>query len=362
MTDRFSRYFLIAVAAIIGLWIASQSLRDILLVSDEPRAVTARGSLAEFERLTVEIFDQISPSVVYIFTESAQSRALGRAGRGQGGAGSGFIWDASGHVVTNHHVIEGAARVAVRLDSGEAIAARVVGSAPEFDLAVLKLSVPTVALPPIPIGTSADLLVGQWVLAIGNPFGLSRTLTTGVISALDRTLPTARRREITGVIQTDAAINPGNSGGPLLDSAGRLIGVNTAIISGTGSSAGIGFAVPVDTVNRVVPELIGRGRVPQPGIGIVALDEEIAARMGIKGVAISEVLPGSAAQIAGLEAVDRARGTLGDVITQVGGRAVNSVTDLANALVEIGVGNEVELTVTRGNQSRVVSVTVMDIS
>lgn len=167
-------------------------------------------------------------------------------------------------MVTNHHVVEGATRVAVRLDSGEAVPARVIGFAPNSDLAVLRLSENRAALRPIPIGTSDDLKVGQSVYAIGNPFGLTRSLSTGVISALERRLPAGSGREIAGVIQTDAAINPGNSGGPLLDSAGRLIGVNTAILSGSGSFAGIGFAVPADTVNRIVPKLIRDGRVPTP--------------------------------------------------------------------------------------------------
>ncbi len=192
----------------------------------------------------------------------------------------------------------------MRLDSGEAIRATYVGGSPDHDLAIKRLRSTPQSIRPIPVGTSDDLAVGQAVFAIGNPFGLARTLTSGVISALDRRLPTAGGREVMGVIQTDAAINPGNSCGPLIDSAGRLIGVNTAIISGSGNSAGIGFAVPVDVVNRVVPKLITNGKVPRPGIGIIVLDEEIAAGLGVLGVVIDRVAPGSEADSIGLQGID----------------------------------------------------------
>jgi 2-alkenal reductase len=251
-------------------------------VVSKPREIAPRGDLAEFEKSTISIFNSAAPSVVYIFTENAQSGFFGQRGTQQG-AGSGFLWDRHGHVVTNFHVIQGAQSIQVRLDSGQAIRATYVGGSPDHDLAVIRLRSMPQSIRPIPVGTSGDLAVGQAVFAIGNPFGLARTLTTGVISALDRRLPTAGGREVMGVIQTDAAINPGNSGGPLIDSAGRLIGVNTAIISGSGSSAGIGFAVPVSVVNRIVPQLITNGKVPRPGIGIIVLDEETAAGLGIMG-------------------------------------------------------------------------------
>jgi 2-alkenal reductase len=264
--------------------------------------------------------------------------------------------------VTNFHVIQGARRVRARLDSGEAVDARVVGVAPDYDLAVVRLAETRAGFRPIPIGSSAELEVGQAVFAIGNPFGLSRTLTTGIISALDRRLPTASRREIRGVIQTDAAINPGNSGGPLLDSAGRLIGVNTAIVSGSGSSAGIGFAVPVDIVNQVVPRLIREGKVPRPGIGILVAEEALGARLGLDGLVIAEVLRGSAAERAGLVGLDPRLGRVGDVITQVNDRPVRTVAEFAAALEHAGIGSEVELTVLRDGRLRAVRVTVSDIS
>jgi 2-alkenal reductase len=212
------------------------------------------------------------------------------------------------------------------------------------------------------VGASGNLKVGQAVLAIGNPYGLSRTLTTGVISALDRRLPTATGREVLGVIQTDAAINPGNSGGPLIDSAGRLIGVNTAIISGSGSSAGIGFAVPVDVVNEVVPQLITTGKVPRPGIGIVVLDDETAAGLGVVGVVIDRVMPDSEAQRAGLEGIDYRRQTLGDVIVAVEGKTVANMDDFVRILQSFQIGETIRLQVRRGEGEREVPVKIMDIS
>ena len=215
--------------------------------------------------------------------------------------------------------------------------------------------------PAIPIGTSADLKVGQAVFAIGNPFGLDQTLTTGVISALQRRLPTSEGREIADVIQTDAAINPGNSGGPLLDSAGRLIGVNTAIYSPSGAYAGIGFAIPVDVVNRVVPQLIRDGRMPTPGIGIVAGQEAIAAQLGIEGVVIVATVPGSPAERAGLRGVDTRAGTIGDVIVGVNGQPVRRLSDLTAALERVGIGEPVELSVDRGGRTVTMRVEVADV-
>jgi 2-alkenal reductase len=239
--------------------------------------------------------------------------------------------------------------------------ARLVGDAPWVDLAVLRLEDPPDDLKPIPVGTSADLAVGQSVYAIGNPFGLSRSLTTGVISALDRRLPTASGREVVGVIQTDAAINPGNSGGPLVDSSGRLIGVNSAILAPTGSFTGVGFAIPVDTVNRIVPELIRDGRAKLPGIGFVPLSEDVARQHGIRGIAVQSVTPGSAAARAGLAGIDAA-GRLGDVIVAAEGRPVATVADLASVLERVGIGNTVRLTVVRAGSRREIATTVQDIS
>ncbi len=352
MNQKYGRFILIWMLILGTIYLGDRFIRDVFLTADTPRAVTPRGSLADSERSAVKLFENVSPSVVYIFS---------RNGRGSG-AGSGFVWDRAGHVVTNHHVVEGASQVAVRMDDGEAVAAKVIGVAEDYDLAVVRLGEVRATMRPIPVGTSTDLKVGQSVFAIGNPFGLSRTLTTGIISALDRRLPTSSNREVRGVIQTDAAINPGNSGGPLLDSAGRLIGVNTAIISDTGASAGIGFAVPVDIVNRIVPRLISDGSVPRPGIGIVVLDEETTARLGANGLVIARVVPGSSADRAGLRAADFDGRTLGDVITQVNGVAVRTIAQFAAELARVGIGNRAELTVVNRGRARGVTVTVADIS
>ena len=354
MNRRWGLFAVIWLLILATIYVGDRFVRDVFLTDDAPRAVTPRGDLAAFEQSTVTLFEEASPSVVYIFTQNR--------GRGGSGAGSGLVWDRAGHVVTNFHVVQGADTVRVRLDDGEAVQAAVIGTAPDYDLAVVRLRETRGRIRPIPIGTSGDLKVGQSVFAIGNPFGLSRTLTTGVISALNRRLPTSNDREVRGVIQTDAAINPGNSGGPLLDSAGRLIGVNTWILSDTGASSGIGFAVPVDIVNRIVPRLIRDGAVPRPGIGIVLMREDSAARLGVAGLVVSRVLPGSQAEKAGLRAADLERRLLGDVILRVNGVSVRSVSEFAAELAEAGIGAQVELTVVNQGRQRSVWVTVMDIS
>ncbi len=277
------------------------------------------------------------------------------------GAGSGFVWDTAGHVVTNFHVLAGARSVSVSLDVGKPIEAAVVGFAEDYDLAVVKLATVPKNLKPLPLGTSRDLRIGQTVYAIGNPFGLTRTLTTGVVSALDRHLPTSEFREIAGAIQTDAAINPGNSGGPLLDSAGRLIGVNTAIRSPTGASSGVGFAIPVDLVNRIVPELIARGKAPLPGIGIRAVDPVLAARAGFTGVVVAQVLRGSPAAQAGLVGVDRRTNEVFDVIVAVNGRPVEHMGTFAAELDRAGIDSVAELTVVRSGKERKVKVKIIDV-
>jgi 2-alkenal reductase len=362
MNNLFGRIIVVWALALASLWIGHDIVRGPLLTMEEPYVVTARGDLADFETLTNQIFEAAAPSVAYIFMESAATGPLGRVQ--SRGAGSGFVWDAAGHVVTNYHVVSNAQNVWVRLDKGEPVPAVVIGSAPEYDLAVLRLrpAHTRATLRPLPIGSSDDLRIGQAVFAIGNPFGLSRSLSTGVISAIDRHLPVAAGREIRGVIQTDAVINPGNSGGPLLDSAGRLIGVNTAILSQTGSWAGVGFAVPVGTVNRIVPHLVRDGRVPRPGLGVALFSEEAAARLGYEGLVVADVFPDSAAERAGIRGFDRRAGRLGDIITEANGRPVYSISDLAEVLEEIGIGKSVELTIVRDGRKRTVPVRIMDIS
>ncbi|AWN36790.1 S1C family serine protease [Methylobacterium radiodurans] len=375
MPDRFVRTALVAVLVLLALFVAQPYVTALLFSVETPRAVTARGDLAPAESTTVTLFEQASPSVVHVFAQAAaRGQALmslddeeeGSQGSSGTQTGTGFVWDAGGHVVTNNHVVQAATRsggsIAVRLSSGEVVGARVVGTAPSYDLAVLQLGRVSKMPPPLAIGTSANLKVGQATYAIGNPFGLDHTLTTGVVSALQRRLPTGEGRELSGVIQTDAAINPGNSGGPLLDSAGRLIGVNTAIYSPSGASAGIGFAVPVDTVNRVVPDLIRSGRVRNPGIGIIAGQEATAARLGIDGVVVLRVLRGSPAAAAGLQGVDPGTGEIGDIIVGVGGKPIHRLAELTAALQAAGVGQAVSLTVERDGRTRTVRVTTADVA
>ena len=328
--------------------------------SPAPRSVMPRGPLMAHEQALVGLFEATAPSVAYITTERVERIGLFSAGLAQG-AGSGFVWDSAGHVVTNFHVLAGARRVTVQLDAGKPIPATVVGFAEDYDLAVVKLATVPKGLKPIPLGTSRDLRIGQTVFAIGNPFGLSRTLTTGIVSALDRHLPTSEYREIAGAIQTDAAINPGNSGGPLLDSAGRLVGVNTAIRSPSGGSSGVGFAIPADMVNRIVPQLIARGKAPLPGIGIRAIDPVIAARAGFTGLVVAEVMRGSPAAAAGLVPVDRRNGEVGDVIVAVNGRPVEQMGTFAAELDRAGIDNVAELTVVREGKERKVRVKVVDV-
>jgi S1-C subfamily serine protease len=326
------------------------------------RPVTARGDLAADEQSTIELFQQESPSVVYITTSTVgRDRFSLNAVEIPQGAGSGFIWDEQGHIVTNFHVIQNASSAQVMLNDRTAVNARLVGVSEDYDLAVLKIDVPSGDLRPIDVGTSKDLQVGQKVFAIGNPFGLDQTLTTGVISGLGREIPAPTGRPIQGVIQTDAAINPGNSGGPLLDSAGRLIGVNTAISSPSGAYAGVGFAVPVDTVQRIVPELIRDGRITRPGLGVRLVDDQFVERLGLQGAMIQDVADDSAAARAGLQptTIEGGRNVRwGDLITHVDGRPLQNRGDLYKALDGRRVGETVKLTVIREGKAIELDVTL----
>jgi S1-C subfamily serine protease len=311
--------------------------------------------LAEDEQSTIELFRNASPAVVYI---TAQARFRDRFSLDvteiPQGAGSGFVWDELGHVVTNYHVIREADRRQVTLADKSTWDADLVGEAPGKDVAVLRITADSDRLSPIPLGTSNDLEVGQKVYAIGNPFGLDQTLTTGVISGLGRQIRSLSGRPIDGVIQTDAAINPGNSGGPLLDSAGRLIGINTAIYSPSGAYAGIGFAVPVDTVNRIVPDLIKYGKVVRPGLGVVPANRNIMERLGLEGALVLNVSPDSAAEKAGIRPTQidsRGRIQLGDVIVAVDGKPVKSDDELILALEQYAVGDQVTVTVQRDDST-----------
>jgi S1-C subfamily serine protease len=340
-------------------WLGGASLND---PRATPRTVAPRGELSAGEKSTIAVFREASPSVVHI-TAIAVQRDLFTLNLYQipEGTGTGFIWDSSGNIITNFHVIQNADAAQVTLAEQSNWKARRVGVAPDKDLAVLRIDAPANKLRAIPVGTSKDLQVGQSVFAIGNPFGLDQSLTTGVISALGREIESVTRRPIQGVIQTDAAINPGNSGGPLLDSAGRLIGVNTAIYSPSGASAGIGFAIPVDTVNRIVPELIRSGKVTRPGMGIQIAEDQLAERLGVTGVLVVEVAQGSAAAKAGLRPTRReasGRVRLGDVITAIDGKKVESSNELFLLLEKYKIGDSINVSLLRDGKAVQVKVTL----
>ena len=364
MRERFGQTVVVILLVLLAASVAQPYLDRFVLTSPEPRPVAPRADLASAERSTIELFQHASPSVVQVVgrTGGSSNNLSTEQQEGSGvQTGTGFVWDRSGDIVTNNHVIQGTDDIAVRLSSGEVVKAQILGTAPSYDLAVLQIRTSRRLPPPLAIGRSADLQVGQSAFAIGNPFGLDQSLTTGVISALKRRLPTSGGREIPDMIQTDAAINPGNSGGPLLDSAGRLIGVNSAIYSPSGANAGIGFAIPVDVVNRVVPQLIRNGRVPTPGIGIVAADESAAARLGIEGVIVVRTTPGSPAERAGIRGIDPTADAIGDVIIGAGTHAVRRLSDLTAALEEAGIGRDIDLTIDRNGSTIKVSARVADV-
>jgi S1-C subfamily serine protease len=276
------------------------------------------------------------------------------------GAGSGIIWDERGYIVTNFHVLENARAARVTLSNQTSYNAELVGVEPDKDLAVLKISAPNVKLRPIRVGSSKDLRVGQRVFAIGNPFGFDHTLTTGVIGGLGREIRSAvTDRPIQGVIQTDAAINPGNSGGPLLDSSGRLIGINTAILSPSGSYAGVGFAVPVDTVNRIVPQLIKHGKLKKSVLGIRTLETTGLRPNGIQGAIVAEVIPGSPAEKAGIIPLTQSPdGTivLGDLIVAADGKTVEDGNDLFHVIDDKNPGDKITLDLINQGEARSVTI------
>ncbi len=352
------RWVVIALLLIVVVWNLVPWVESLFIsMTAEPRSVTARGELAQSERNSIDVFEQSSPSVVFITTSQRVmdfwTRNIFNVERG---TGSGVLWDEHGHLVTNNHVIDQAAEASVRLIDGRSYKAVLIGSSPAHDLAVLRINVPFNLPPAVPIGTSHDLKVGQKVLAIGNPFGLDHTLTTGVVSALDRSIEAEKGGTIDHLIQTDAAINPGNSGGPLLDSAGRLIGINTAIFSPSGAYAGIGFAVPVDTVNRVVPQLIAKGQYIRPTLGINVdqdINQQVMQQLDLEGVLVLRVEPNSAAERAGLQAtsVDQNGDIIpGDVILSIDGEEIEDVNDLLSVLDQYNIGEPVKLEIWRLGQ------------
>jgi S1-C subfamily serine protease len=309
------------------------------------------------ERTNIAVYEAVNRGVVNINTKATVPTGLFLLEIPSEGAGSGIVLDTKGHVLTNFHVVEAAKEIQVLLYDGSSHVAAIVGFDPATDVAVLKVDAPAKLLEPVRFGSSADLRVGQRVFAIGNPFGLERTLTTGIISSLNRSLPTRTGRTIKSIIQTDAAINPGNSGGPLLDSGSRLIGMNTAIASRTGQSAGVGFAIPVGTLARIVPQLIQRGKVVRPDAGIARVyqtdvgllvaalaPEGPAERAGVRGFKVIRERRRQGPFVAEFERIDRSGA---DVIVAVAGQSVRTADDFLSAVESKNPGDQVLLTVQR---------------
>lgn len=318
--------------------------------------------LNDSELATIRLFERAAPSVCFIITSVLQ-RDFWTLNESeiQSGSGSGFVWDDEGHIVTNYHVIKGADFAQVTLADRSVWQAKLIGVAPEKDLAVLRIEAPSAKLTPLPSGSSENLRVGQSVFAIGNPFGLDQTLTTGIVSAIGREIEGVSGVPIRDVIQTDAAINPGNSGGPLLDSSGKLIGVNTAIYSPSGASAGIGFSIPVNVVRWVVPEIIRYGKVRWPDMGINFVSQRITARLGIHGLLVSEVQAGGPAAKVGIKPTYRNRNgeiILGDIITGINGEPVDSQDDVFLALEKFQPGDLIVVNLLRNEKETKVNLTL----
>ncbi len=363
---------LIAITVFLALQI-KDSRRHLRTELDLTDAISNQVALA-VQRLTraapaennaTDVYKRVSPSVVAV-----ANNALVRRGffsfqlyEVPQGAGSGFVWDKKGHIVSNYHVVYEASTLTVTFPDGTRYDAKIVGVAPDYDLAVLRIDAPADRLTPVVVAPSRALQVGQRVYAIGNPFGLDTTLSSGIVSALGRTITSMTDRKIYDVVQTDTAINPGNSGGPLLGADGRLIGVNTAIVSPSGANAGIGFAVPSDTVSRVVPQLIEKGRVTRAGLGVRLLPDHVTARTGVEGVAVFAVLDGTPAATSGLAGLSVSRSgdlVFGDIIRAVDDIPVRTIEDLQAVLDPRKPGERVTLTVNRANKTRKLTVTLIE--
>lgn len=321
--------------------------------------------LSEEEQNTISVFEQATQSVVYITNRSIRrdpwSLNLFEVPQG---SGTGFVWNRLGHIVTNFHVVYNADAISITMANQKEYQAKVVGVAPDHDLAVLQITVPSDEITPVRLGNSQGLRVGQQVLAIGNPFGLDHTLTTGVVSAIGRTIKSMTNRTIEGVIQTDAAINPGNSGGPLLDRVGRVIGINTQIVSPSGAFAGIGFAVPVNTIKRVVPDLIRYGKLRKPGLGVRLVADAIVKRWGLVGVVIRTVERGGAAERAGLQGVRESHAgkiQLGDVIVGLAGTPVKGIDNFLAILDKSKIGEKIVVDYLRNGHRKQASVILQEI-
>ncbi len=336
---------LVVIAVTVGIFVSATN-------KENPTAIATAGTTPVFltndEQNNISVFKSASPSVVFVTnTQLRRQRFSLNVMEIPRGSGTGFIWDESGLIVTNFHVVQGANKITIELQSNKSYQATVVGIAPEKDIALLKIDAPNEDLQPLPLGDSTSLAVGRKVLAIGNPFALDTTLTVGVVSALGREIKSITNRTIKNVIQTDAAINPGNSGGPLLNSNGQLVGVNTAIYSPTGASAGIGFAIPVNAVKVIIPQLIEHGKLIRPVLGIETLTDYWTRRLRVKGVAILSVregLPAAKAGMVGVREDRRGKIHLGDVIIAINGQNVINEDSLLNQLEQFSPGDNVKVT------------------
>ena len=338
--------------------------KTILLIILVLFSVFSINALTQDEQNTIDIVKVNSNSVVFITNIRLVRDFFFSEERVARGTGSGFVWDANGHIVTNYHVIEDGDAFMITLPNHKQHKARLIGKEINKDIAVLKIEGNTRNLFPVKTGNSRNLQVGQKVIAIGNPFGFDKTVTTGIVSALGRKIVGVGNVTIKNMIQTDASINPGNSGGPLLNSDGELIGMNTMIYSKTGTSSGIGFAVPVDTIKKIVPQIIRFGKVIRPGIGVSMLSDAYASRLNIKGVVILEVPRNSDAFRAGLRGLDRDQhGQLyiRDIIIGIDNKRIDSYDDLYNILDNYRIGDRILLTVRRGEKQRQVRLRLVEI-
>ena len=333
--------------------------------SNQPQGISDPRTVSD-EQNNIEVYRAISPGVAFITTTSYEEDIFGNIGEGRG-SGSGSVIDAQGHILTNDHVVAGATKLTVNLGGDKIYPARLVGSDPDTDLAVIKIDAPREALTIVPMGDADQLVVGQKVLAIGNPFGFDRTLTTGVISGLQRTIRARNNRPIEGAIQTDASINPGNSGGPLLDSRGRMIGINSQILSPAGGSVGVGFAVSVNVAKRIIPQLIQFGEVRRPKLGVNPISVKQIRAQGInlpveEGLFLRSVVPGGSAERAGLRGLQRTPDgdvILGDIITSIDGEKVAEFDDLYRVLDRKQIGSTVQVEIVRNGKRQTVPVRLL---
>lgn len=341
----------------------------ILLVFFNLSKLANAEALYPTEQENIQVFNQVAPSVVNVLT-TRHVRHNFEVMEVRDGEGSGFLWDKEGHIITNFHVIYAAKGIVVSLQNGASYHADIVGAEPRKDIAILKINDPEGLnairkLTPVKLGDSSKLQVGQKAIAIGNPFGLDQTMTVGVVSALNRRIMGLAEVTIQNMIQTDASINPGNSGGPLLDSHGRLIGMNTLIYSSSGASAGIGFAVPVNDIKRIAEQIIKHGRVLQPGIGVQLLGENTSRYFNVKGVIIGGVAKNSPAARAKLQGVHRTVSghlRLGDTIIGLNGKPVRNYDDLYNVLDTVKIGETITLKIIRDKQERQIELNTIDIN